>query len=89
MTTFDYTSQTAIVTGGTRGIGGAISTAFLKAGATVIATYAGNREAAEAYAESQAERSRLHLQCFDVGDYAAWRVSTAGWTSISTGWMSW
>jgi len=71
MTTFDYTSQTVIVTGGTRGIGGAISTAFLQAGATVVATYAGNREAADAYADGQTQRSRLHLQCFDVGDYAA------------------
>jgi len=72
MTTFDYKGQTAIVTGGTRGIGAAISSALLGAGATVVATYAGNEEAAQAFAASQAEAgARLQLQRFDVGDYAA------------------
>ncbi|MBY0415355.1 MAG: SDR family NAD(P)-dependent oxidoreductase, partial [Bdellovibrionales bacterium] len=42
----DFTNQTVIVTGGTRGIGRGISEAFLKSGATVIATYAGNDLAA-------------------------------------------
>lgn len=71
MTTFDFSGQTAIVTGGTRGIGGAISRAFLQTGATVIATYAGNDEAAEAFAAAVQHPSRLHLRRFDVGDYAA------------------
>ena len=37
---FDFAEQRVIVTGGTRGIGAAISTAFLNAGAYVTATYA-------------------------------------------------
>ena len=43
----DFSNQTVIVTGGTRGIGRAISEAFLKNGARVIAIYAGNEEAAQ------------------------------------------
>jgi 3-oxoacyl-[acyl-carrier protein] reductase len=72
MTTFDFAGQTAIVTGGTRGIGAAISSAFLGAGATVVATYAGNEAAAQAFAASQASvGERLQVRRFDVGDYAA------------------
>ena len=39
---FDFKGQTVLVTGGTRGIGRAISEAFLKAGAKVIAAYRSN-----------------------------------------------
>ena len=42
----NFDGQVAIVTGGTRGIGRGITEAFLKNGATVIATYAGNDQAA-------------------------------------------
>lgn len=42
-------SRVALVTGGTRGIGAAISTALKKAGRTVVASYAGNDAAAEAF----------------------------------------
>lgn len=41
-----FENQTAIVTGGTRGIGRGITEAFLKEGARVVATYAGNDSAA-------------------------------------------
>ena len=42
-------SHTAIVTGGTRGIGAAISTTLQQAGHKVAATYAGNDEAAQRF----------------------------------------
>ena len=69
---FDFSDQTALVTGGTRGIGRAISEAFLNAGARVIANYCGNDEAANAFKEANAEAGdRLHLAKFDVSDYDA------------------
>jgi 3-oxoacyl-[acyl-carrier protein] reductase len=72
MTTFDFAGQTVIVTGGTRGIGAALTQAFLEAGAAVVATYVGNHAAAEAFAaERTAGAERLHLRAFDVGDYQA------------------
>lgn len=68
---FDFSEQVAIVTGGTRGIGAAISAALLKAGAKVVATYAGNREAAEAFVKEHDDGSkRLEVHCFDVSDYS-------------------
>lgn len=42
-------ARVALVSGGTRGIGAAISEALLKAGYHVAATYAGNNAAAEAF----------------------------------------
>jgi acetoacetyl-CoA reductase len=42
-------SRVALVTGGTRGIGAAIAKALAKAGPRVAATFAGNREKAEAF----------------------------------------
>ncbi|MFC2970046.1 acetoacetyl-CoA reductase [Acidimangrovimonas pyrenivorans] len=44
-------SRTALVTGGTRGIGAAISIALKEAGYTVAANYAGNDEAAAKFTE--------------------------------------
>ena len=43
-------NRVAVVTGGTRGIGEAISVALKEAGRTVVAIYAGNDQAAEAFA---------------------------------------
>ena len=43
------TSKTAVVTGGTRGIGAAISVALKNAGYNVAANYAGNDEAAQKF----------------------------------------
>jgi 3-oxoacyl-[acyl-carrier protein] reductase len=68
---FDFTDQRVIVTGGTRGIGAAISSAFLAAGARVTATYVSNEKAAEAFREKQPHKDRLALAAFDVSDYGA------------------
>ena len=67
---FDFTNQTAIVTGGTRGIGRAISEAFLNAGARVIAAYRSNDQAADAFKEANADYGdRLIARKLDVTQY--------------------
>ena len=60
-------ARTAVVTGGTRGIGAAISKALKDAGYKVVASYAGNDEAA---AKFKAETG-IEVRKFDVGDYDA------------------
>jgi len=68
----DFSNQTVIVTGGTRGIGRGISEAFLKNGATVIATYAGNDAAAAKMKEENSQYAdRIHTFKCDVRDEAA------------------
>ena len=57
-------SKVAIVTGGTRGIGEAISTGLKNAGYIVAATYAGNTEKAEAFKSS----TGIHVYKWDVSD---------------------
>ncbi len=58
-------SRVAIVTGGTRGIGEAISVGLKDAGYDVAATYAGNDEAAERFTE----KTSIAAYKFDVSDY--------------------
>ena len=60
-------SMVAVVTGGTRGIGAAISMALLTAGYKVAATYHGNDEAAARFKSV----TGAHVYKWDVGDYAA------------------
>lgn len=60
-------ARVAVVTGGTRGIGAAISIALKNKGYRVAATYAGNDTAAHKF---QAETG-LPVFKFDVGDWAA------------------
>ena len=68
---FKFDSQHVIVTGGTRGIGAGITESFLKAGATVIATYSGNDEAANAFKEKHAlYGNKLVLKKFNVAKTA-------------------
>ncbi len=57
-------SHVAIVTGGTRGIGEAISVGLKNAGYTVAATYAGNDEAAQRFTE----KTGIAAYKFDVSD---------------------
>ncbi len=59
--------RVALVTGGTRGIGAAISIGLRDAGYTVAATYAGNAEAAAAF---KAETGTAVYK-WDVGDFDA------------------
>ncbi len=60
-------SRVAVVTGGTRGIGEAISVDLKKAGYNVIATYAGNEQAAKEFTE----RNGIPTYKFDVSDFDA------------------
>jgi 3-oxoacyl-[acyl-carrier protein] reductase len=67
-----FTNQHVIITGGTRGIGAGLSETFLRAGATVIATYSGNDEAAENFKERLAlYGDKLVLKKFNVADATA------------------
>ena len=67
---FDFKGQTALVAGGTRGIGRAISEAFLKAGAKVVATYLSNDEEAKKFKKANADRANfLDIHQFNVTDY--------------------
>lgn len=58
-------SRVALVTGGTRGIGAAISMALKEAGYTVAATYAGNDEAAKEFSHVTGVRTYK----WSVADY--------------------
>tara|TARA_B100001123_G_C15206039_1_gene985280 strand:+ start:62 stop:805 length:744 start_codon:yes stop_codon:yes gene_type:complete len=67
---FDFTGQTALVTGGTRGIGRAISEALLNCGAKVIATYRSNEKEAKIFKEANAAHSEyLDIYKFNVSHY--------------------
>ncbi len=60
-------SKVAIVTGGTRGIGEAISLALRELGMTVVANYAGNDQKAKEFSE----RTGIAAVKWDVGDHQA------------------
>lgn len=58
-------NRIAIVTGGTRGIGKSIAVDLKKAGCKVIASYAGNEEAAHAFKKE----TGIEVMRFDVADF--------------------
>ena len=60
-------ARVALVTGGTRGIGEAISLALKEEGYTVAANYGGNEERAKEFTE----RTGINSYKFDVGDFDA------------------
>ena len=66
-------ARVALVTGGTRGIGAAISTALKAAGFTVAANYGGNEEAAKAFSDE----TGIAAYKFDVGDLSAVQAGVA------------
>ena len=63
----------ALVTGGTRGIGAAISVALHEAGYSVAATYGGNDEAAAAFKA----KTGIAVFKWDVGDFEACKAGIA------------
>lgn len=66
-------ARTALVTGGTRGIGEAISLALKAAGYQVAANYAGNHEAAKAFHE----KTGIPVFQWDVSDFEACKAGIA------------
>jgi acetoacetyl-CoA reductase len=66
-------ARVALVTGGTRGIGRAISEGLKEAGYTVAASYAGNDEAAAAFKEE----TGIDVYKFDVGNFDACAAAIA------------
>ena len=66
-------AHVALVTGGTRGIGAAISIALQKAGYAVAATYGGNDEAAGRFKDEHG----IAVYKWDVSDFAACKEGVA------------
>ncbi|PZW47057.1 3-oxoacyl-[acyl-carrier-protein] reductase [Humitalea rosea] len=66
-------ARVALVTGGQRGIGAAISKALQGAGRTVVASYAGNDAAAAAFTEE----TGIRCVKFDVSDFAGCQAAVA------------
>jgi acetoacetyl-CoA reductase len=66
-------SRVALVTGGSRGIGAAISAALKNAGYTVAANYAGNDEAAAAFSKE----TGIPTYKWNVADYEASKAGIA------------
>jgi 3-oxoacyl-[acyl-carrier protein] reductase len=67
------TGRVALVTGGTRGIGRAISEGLKKAGYRVVASYGGNDAVAQAFTAD----TGIPAYKFDVGDFAACQAAVA------------
>ena len=70
----DLAGKTAIVTGGSRGIGAAIAQKLAEEGANIAIVYAGRHEAAETCAKQCQEKGvRAEAYCCDVSDFDASR----------------
>jgi len=66
-------ARTALVTGGTRGIGAVIAKRFKAGGCSVAATYGGNDEAAKAFRDA----TGISAFKWSVGDYEACKAGLA------------
>lgn len=66
-------ARVALITGGTRGIGAAVSSAMIEAGYKVAASYAGNAEAAQQFSSGSGARAYR----WDVADFDACREGIA------------
>ena len=79
-------ARVALVTGGTRGIGAAISVALKEQGRTVIANFAGNEKAAAAFHEQTGIRvAKFDVCSFDECEQAVQRLSRGGGTDRGPG----
>ncbi len=65
--------KVAIVTGGTRGIGAAISVALKEQGYTVVANYGGN----DAVAQQFSTEHKIDVMKWDVGNYEACQINVS------------
>lgn len=72
-------SRIALVTGGTRGIGEAISISLKESGYTVAANYAGNDERAQAFCGT----TGIPVYKFDVSDFAACKEGAAKGVTVN------
>lgn len=69
---YDFTGEIVLVTGGTRGIGRAVSLAFVRYGAVVIACYQRDHAAADSLLREALQwPGRLQTAQVDIGDSAA------------------
>jgi acetoacetyl-CoA reductase len=66
-------ARIALVTGGTRGIGAAVSVALKQAGRKVAANFAGNEDAANAFHRE----TGIPVYRFDVGDFEACKMGVS------------
>jgi len=67
---YDFSGQSAIITGGTRGIGKAIAEGFLKAGARVVVTYSTNDTATTQFRQDNRQfAENIDVQKLDVSKY--------------------
>jgi len=65
----NFDGQKVVITGASRGIGRAISLAFLEHGATVIGIYGGNKETADKFlGECSRFKNQLRLHQCDISD---------------------
>ncbi len=72
-----FTSKTALITGGTGGLGRAVTLAFLHEGASVIATYR-KKEEADTVRDAVGPNAHLELLPLDAADEAACRTLVDG-----------